>query len=265
MEVNKMNLNQPKKLLVVSIEQLKQEPYSSVLCFPRYDEVELDRRIEELRNHNIEALEFSGPTNIFGVRIPVLGKGFVGIVVIAHVKSQREALKILRLDGGRADLLHEASMLSKANSVAVGPRLISASKRFLLMQLIEGKLLPDWLEANDEPATIRKVLNETLEQCFRLDQVGLDHGELSKAPKHLLVDNAEKVFIVDFETASLNRNASNVTSVCQFLFQSNSTSSKIIVRKLKKTDKEKLIETLKNYKKERTRGNFEAILKWVLE
>jgi putative serine/threonine protein kinase len=260
-----MSVLQPKKTLIVPIEQLNQEPYSSVLCFPRHDETELDRRIEELRSQNIEALEFSGLASIFGVKIPVLGKGFVGIVVIAHQKSQRAALKILRLDGGRADLLHEASMLSKANLVAVGPKLISASKNFLLMQLIEGNLLPDWLEGNNEMAKLKQVLNEILEQCFRLDQTGLDHGELSKAPKHLLVDNMQKVFIVDFETASLTRNASNVTSVCQFLFQSNSASSKSIVQTLGKRDKEKLVTALKSYKKERSRGNFEAILKCALE
>ena len=86
------------------------------------------------------------------------------------------------------------------------------------MQLIDGDLLPNWLETNKDQSTVKQVLGEVLEQCFRLDQAGLDHGELSKAPKHLLVDKAEKPFIVDFETASVERRVANVTAVCQYLF-----------------------------------------------
>ena len=87
------------------------------------------------------------------------------------------------------------------------------------MQLIDGDLLQDWLKLTERKAAVRKVLVEILEQCCRLDEAGLDHGELSKAPKHLLVDKADKPFIVDFETASMERRVTNVTSVCQYLFQ----------------------------------------------
>ena len=169
-------------------------PYASVLCFPNPSEAELQSRIQELRSHGVTALEFSGTASLFGVAVPVLGKGFVGIVVIAHVNGKRVAVKIRRADADRADLLHEAQMLSKANSVDVAPKLMAASKNFLLMQLIDGDLLPNWLKTNKDAAAVKQVLREVLEQCFRLDQAGLDHGELSKAPKHLLVDKTEKVF-----------------------------------------------------------------------
>ena len=185
-----------KKPIIVPVDQLIQEPYASVLCFPNPSEAELQSRIQELRSLGVAALEFSGSASLFGVAVPVLGKGFVGIVVIAHLNGERVAVKIRRTDADRADLLHEASMLSKANSVDVAPKLIAASKNFLLMQLIDGDLLPNWLKTNKDKATVKQVLGEVLEQCFRLDQAGLDHGELSKAPKHLLVDKAEKVFIV---------------------------------------------------------------------
>jgi putative serine/threonine protein kinase len=45
---------------------------------------------------------------------------------------------------------HEAEMLKKANSVGVGPKLLGVSKNFLLMQFIDGKLLPEWLETCKE-------------------------------------------------------------------------------------------------------------------
>ena len=241
-----------------------QDPFASILCFPNPSKAELQSRLQELRSHGVEALEFSGKASLFGVAVPVLGKGFVGIVVIAHVNGERVAVKIRRSDADRADLLHEASMLFKANSVDVAPKLVTASKNFLLMQLIDGSLLPNWLKTNKDASTVKQVLGEVLGQCFRLDQVGLDHGELSKAPKHLLVDKTEKVFIVDFETASLERRVANVTSICQYLFAGNSSASKILSEIFGEKNRMELIDVLKAYKKNRTRENFENLLEVCL-
>lgn len=253
-----------KEPVIVPVDQLSQELYASVLCFPCSSGDDVQGRIQELQSLGVTALEFSGSASVFGVKVPVLGKGFVGIVVIAHLNGARVAVKILRQDAGRADLLHEAAMLSKANSVGVAPKLVAASKNFLLMQLIDGSLLPTWLAINREPSAVKRVLGEVLEQCFRLDQAGLDHGELSKAPKHILVDRAEKPFIVDFETASVERRVANVTAVCQYLFAGNSSASKFLTEILGERSLPKLIEALRVYKKSRTRSNFERLLEVCL-
>jgi putative serine/threonine protein kinase len=155
-------------------------------------------------------------------------------------------------------------MLAKANSVQVAPSLISVSKNFLLMQLIDGDLLLDWLDAQKEKKPLRNVLNNILEQCWRLDNIGLDHGELSKAPKHLIVDKTQKPFIVDFETASLNRKPANVTSVCQFLFTSQGTVAKAVAELLGERNREEIIWALRLYKKDRIRENFDHVLQVCL-
>ena len=111
---------------------------------------------------------------------------------------------------------------------------------------------------------IRKVLVDILEQCWRLDETGLDHGEISKAPKHLLVDKANKPFIVDFETASIMRRVINVTSVCQFLFMGNSKAAKMLDEVFGKKNKLELIAALKNFKKNKNRKNFEGLLRMCL-
>jgi putative serine/threonine protein kinase len=147
-----------KKPIIVPVDQLNQEPYALVLCFPNPSEAELQSRLQELRSHGVTALEFSGPASLFGVAVPVLGKGFVGIVVIAHLNGQRVAVKIRRVDADRTDLLHEATMISKANSMEVAPKLVASSKNFLLMQLIDGDLLPNWLKINRDKAAVRQVL-----------------------------------------------------------------------------------------------------------
>jgi putative serine/threonine protein kinase len=248
--------------LTVLTDNLKTEPYASVLCYPKASEAELQMRLMELREHGVQAVEFAGHASAFNV--PVLGKGFVGIVVIARLDGQKVALKIRRVDADRLGLQHEAQMLTKANSVQVGPKLMGVSKNFLLMQLIDGVLLPEWLGAHEEKEQVRGVLNEVLEQCWRLDNVGLDHGELSKAPKHIIVDEHRKPWIVDFETASVDRKPANVTSVCQFLFTSCGAVARAVADVVGEINRAEVINALRLYKNERKRENFDRVLQVCL-
>jgi len=247
-----------KKLLMVPTENLKEEPFASVLCYPKASEAELQKRLKELREYNIKAVEFTGKASAFNV--PVLGKGFVGIVVAAYLDGQRAALKIRRVDADRRGLQHEAQMLAKANALEIGPKLRAASKNFLLMQIIDGALLPDWLKTHKKKVHVRRVLDEVLEQCWKLDIAGLDHGELSKATKHIIVDQQQKPWIVDFETASVTRRTANVTSVCHFLFISGGGVAKAVTDILGERKREKIIWTLKLYKSNRTQENFKRVM-----
>jgi putative serine/threonine protein kinase len=246
-----------KKAFKITLENLGEEPYASVICYPKPSKTELKVRLKELRKLSVKALEFSGEKQAFN--IPVLGKGCVGIVIIAYINGEKAALKIRRVDADRTQMQHEAEMLKKANSLRVGPSLLGASKNFLLMQFIDGVLLPKWLEKQRGKAQVRKVLREVLEQCWRLDKVGLEHGELSHAPKHIIIDQRDEPFIVDFETASVNRKMSNVTSICQFLFISGVVAEEV-AENLGRKDKKAIIEALRCYKNDRTRENFERVL-----
>ncbi|MGC9346445.1 MAG: RIO1 family regulatory kinase/ATPase [Candidatus Bathyarchaeales archaeon] len=245
------------KALVINLEKLSEKPYASIICYPRPSKAEIKKRLKELQKLGVKAIEFSGEKEAFN--IPVLGKGYVGIVTIAYRNGEKMALKIRRVDADRSRMQHEAEMLKKANSVRVGPKLLGVSKNFLLMQFIDGDLLPKWLEKRREKAQVRKVIREVLEQCWRLDKAGLDHGELSHAPKHIIINKRGKPCIVDFETASIIRKPSNVTSICQFLFISGTVAKKV-AEKLGEKDKKTMIDVLRRYKNDRTRENFERVL-----
>jgi putative serine/threonine protein kinase len=248
---------QPSKLIFLN--QLPEEQYGRVICYPRYDQRELRCRVKELKKLGVKAVEFAGGKTAFDV--PVLGKGCVGIVIVALTDRGRVALKVRRVDADRAGMQHEAEMLRRANAVGVGPRLLGTTKNFLLMEFVEGTLLPQWVEMLEGRGTrsrIRRVLRDVLEQCWRLDESGLDHGELSRAPKHIIVNSNDEPCLVDFETASLHRRVSNVTSICQYLFI-GSQAAKTIKKKLGEINREDLIKALKVYKQQRTRENFEKI------
>jgi putative serine/threonine protein kinase len=249
--------------ITVPIAELNTEPYASVVCYPRASPAEMQERIVELQKLGVEAIEFCGKAAAF--TLPILGKGYVGIVVAAHVGGEVFALKMQRVDSDRESVEREAELLTKANSVGVGPKFLSAIKHFLLMQLVDGDLLEVWLQTHTQKESVHKILVDILEQCWRIDKIYLDHGELSNAPKHLLVNKFDKPFIVDFETASTQRNASNVTSVCQYLFQGNSDVCKAIASIIGIRNRTELIAALRNYRKNRNRENFEDLLKRCLE
>jgi putative serine/threonine protein kinase len=245
---------------IVPLNKLLERRYVEILCYPRYDLKEAEKRLHELEKLGVKALEFVGDKRAFDLH--VLGKGCVGIVVVAYIHKGKVALKIRRVDADRTGMQHEARMLKKANRVGVGPKLLDVSENFLLMDFIEGAILPKWIETlkrRGAKARIRKVLRKVLEQCWRLDRAGLDHGELSRAPKHIIVDDDDTPYIVDFETASTSRNVSNVTSICQYLFI-GSQLAKTLKKKLGKIDVETLINSLKAYKQRKTRENFERII-----
>ena len=244
--------------IVVSIQDLKDEPYASIICYPKLTEDELRGRVRQLELHGVTALEFAGKGCLLNV--PVLGKGNVGIVVAAYRYGQKLALKIRRIDADREDLLHEAKMLTAANVAGVGPILVEASKNFLLMQLVEGDFLPEWLNATNDKTILRQVLGELMEECWKLDLAGVDHGELSKAPKHVIIDVYGQPWIVDFETSSGKRKAANVAAICQYLLMSGGPVSKRAAEILGDRDREKIVKAVRVYKKEKTRDSLDKLV-----
>lgn len=249
------------EVVTVALDDLRADPYRRILCYPKFSNGELERRISELSSLGIVALEFRGSRTIFSVK--VLGKGCVGIVVSAQRNGGRIAVKLLRTDADRISFDHEASMLTLANSVNVGPKLLDFSSRFLAMECLEGILLPQWvagLAGRGRKLRLKRGLVELLEKCHRLDRVGLDHGELSRAPKHIMVDGLDKPEIVDFETASTVRRPSNVTSICQYLLIGSDLSAKIR-RIVGPVRKRALIAALRRYKKEESYQTIQPILR----
>jgi len=106
---------------------------------------------------------------------------------------------------------------------------------------------------------VLSIIKSVLEDCYRLDQIGFDHGELSNISKHVIVGKS-KVSIIDFESSSTKRKPSNVTSITQAFFIGSGiarTAQKIY----KNSSKEKIIDALKLYKQEKTRVNFDNLLK----
>lgn len=245
----------------ISIEDLKYEDHSEVICYPRSEEAEFRNRVEELRRLEIRSLCLSGPLSL--AKNSVLGKGCVSIVVEAELGGEPCALKIRRTDANRPNMSHEARMLETANEIHVGPKLFGHTANFLAMELMRGPTIDLWIKQLRDHGTrsrLRRTIGDLMVQCKALDTRRLDHGELSRATKHVHIENDETPKLIDFETASLLRRPANVTAISQYLFIGGAPSPRLR-RLLGNVNEKKLIEALKLYKQHPDDRRFNAITK----
>ena len=238
------------------ISAFKKEPYKKILCFPKIKESEIEKRLKELKKLGITHVSITGPIQI--EKCHILGKGYVGMVVLAKKNNKILALKIRRTDSPRKNMTNEAKLLKIANKLDVGPKFIKNSKNFLIMEYIEGEKIIDWIQNSQTKAKeIRSVVNNVLRECYALDDAGLDHGELSTIDKHVIV-NKKRNTIIDFESSSINRKPSNVTGATQAILIGTGLA-KIIQKKIKIPTKNKIIKLIRAYKKDPTLENFENL------
>ena len=110
----------------------------------------------------------------------------------------------------------EAEMLHRANRAGIGPKLVGYDKKedSILMEWIDGTLLGDWM-LSAKPKDIKRVVTSLLNQAKKLDSVGIRHGELSTAPKNILV--GRKPVILDFGKSRMSENPKNYSALYSYL------------------------------------------------
>ena len=151
------------------------------------------------------------------------GKVFRGILnVFSHKQLKIKekinvAIKIARPDTTSQTVLYrEADWLKQVNTLGIGPRLIFSEEDYLVMDLIEGKIFSEWIK-DQEKSEIIKVLLNILEQCYKLDQVGISKQEMHYPQKHIIIDNLNHPTLIDFERSKLEEKPKNVTQFLEYL------------------------------------------------
>ena len=148
------------------------------------------------------------------------------------------------------------------NSVNVGPKLFDYSKNFVVMEFLDGEKIGNWIQSlrgRGSAKKLKSMIKCVLEDCFKLDQIGFDHGELSSISKHVIVGE-KKSTLIDFESSSTKRRVSNVTSITQAIFI-GSGIGKQVQKIYKIPSKEKIISALRIYKQDQSQDNFNELLK----
>lgn len=228
---------------------------TEIICYPKPNEQEKVRRIKELQSIGVKNIRLEGPKKIDGHQ--VIGKGCVSIAVLADTASRLAILKIRRRDADRSDMFHEVQMLKFANTSSLGPRLFHYSKNFIIMEYIAGSLIGEWLNnvRSFRLMRVKAVIKDILTQCYKMDIIHLDHGELSNASKHVIIRNSDwKSIIIDFESASRNRRPNNLTSIFQFIFKNKELLDmmQISAKLITSNDSNKILKNYKNNPSKRT-------------
>ena len=98
------------------------------------------------------------------------------------------------------------------------------------MEYIEGIKIVDWVNSLKGAGSVKKLkstIRKVLEDCYNLDQIGFDHGELSNISKHVIVGKTKST-LIDFESSSVKRRPSNVTSITQAIFIGSGIAKKFL-------------------------------------
>ena len=158
-------------------------------------------------------------------------------------------MKIRRADANRESMAEEFRLTRFANRVRVGAPVDGCTKDVISMRYIKGIESEDYVKATAGKGSARRVremAHAILNQCRKLDLIGVDHGQLSNLRKHVIIEG-ETPYIIDFESASQNRTMKNVTTVAQFLFIGSSVAPRI-KRILSIKSSDKILEALWRYK-----------------
>jgi putative serine/threonine protein kinase len=227
------------------------------LCWPQFDAEAAKERIKQLKELGVESVATGGPHKVLGT--PILGKGHAGVVLRAMYRGEEVALKARRTDAGRVSMKREAGFLAHVNRWDVGPRLFGFSDDFLVMELLVGPYFGDWVRDHlGDDVAVREYVRAVMSIAWRLDESGLDHGELTRIRRHYIVTDAGPR-VIDFESASFTRAVSNFTCTVQSLFMSN-RFSQLLDKVFPLPDRDKLLDALRVYKLERSEANYLAVL-----
>lgn len=230
------------------------ESLKLLLTYPLFDENTYYSRMKELLTLDINSVFSFGKVQLH--RICILGKGSVGLVTLVKSRKKYFVLKIRRTDANRPNMYDEVVYQSAANSMGIGPFLVNFSENFILMEFVRGFNIVDWYGSNKTANDrILKCAATILNQCFVLDCLKLDHGQLNRLDRHIKVSEEGKPTILDFESSSTGRRASNVTSVCQSIFLHGPIFSRL--KGSIEKDRELIMKCIRDYKRDMNYEKFE--------
>lgn len=174
------------------------------LCYPGFS-----RECAEGRASELASLGVLGATRL-------LGKGHSSTVLeVLLAGGGRAALKVLRTDSKRPDLLAECGILRRAYPVS--PGVIGCGRYYILMELVEGVPV---VEALRSTADRLPLVLKVVAAGRGLDVLGVDHRELSRAHKHVFLTTDGRVKILDYESATLSESPRNVCRLTSWLLYS---------------------------------------------
>ncbi len=178
----------------------------------------------------LKELERKGVENIHYLSHGRRGNVFTGILdrsklIKTHLLSKREsarnlikvAIKIKRKESQAQERIeNEIKWLKVLNQKGIGPKFLFSGEDFLVYEFVEGFFFLDWIK-DQLKKEIKRVLTILLDQCYTLDQLGLNKEEMHRPLKHILVDQNNFPVMIDFERCTKTKKPHNLTQFVEFI------------------------------------------------
>jgi len=236
----------------------------NLLCYPKFNPVNYATKIKDLFSLDLKFVILEGNTVLYNNNI--LGKGCEGLVLkVENIKNEIMALKIKRTDSCRFSMKNEFDFYKLANKYKIGPKVYSYIVDMLLMEFLDGISIENWfLKTKLDSYSIKTIIINILNQCFILDKINLDHGQLNKLYNHIIISPDDlNCTIIDFESASTFRKVSNLTSAFQGLFFKGVISKQINKYIDYENKKNEFLKLLKGYKRNISKEKFDSLMSLI--
>lgn len=128
-------------------------------------------------------------------------------------RGKRFALKQEKKGTAKGRIKNEVAFLKVLNKHHIGPKLVRSGKDFFVYEFVDGEKILQYMQSAKNPWP---VLRKVLQQCFVLDQLGMNKLEMHHPIKHILITKKGPVMI-DFERCYYTKKPKNVTQFMQFL------------------------------------------------
>lgn len=221
---------------------LRPDP-TSTLCYPLHDRDCAEERFSKLRGVGVLRI------------VRFLGKGHSSIVLEAELATGvHAAVKVLRADSKRDSLLLECLLMKHAYPLA--PEVIACGDDYIVMELVSGIPAVNILRQGENVVTnVIKILSSGR----GLDILGIDHKELSRADKHVVITHKGTVKIFDYESANFSNRPHNLSRLTSWLLH------RVLGLDLRSTEITNLLKKYKETGEPARREIFHELVTHVIE
>lgn len=191
--------------------------------------------------------------------IHYFARGKRGLIYTSHYHKKKVAVKVPR-PGSQAKgrMANEARWLRVVNKDGLGPRLLFAGRGVVVYSFVAGQLLKEIIDHAAYPV-LRRVFHTVLQQCFQLDQLGIQKEEMHRPQKHIILGTHGQVTLIDFERCYRKKNPHNVTQFVEFICR----TGPLLVQKGFVLTVPVLRQTAQAYASKRTEESFQRLLRLV--
>lgn len=212
-------------------------------------------------------------------RIRYFARGKRSVVYIGELKGRKVAVKTKKKESlATGRMKNEARMLKLLNKYKIGPKFLFAGKNYVAYEFVRGEYVARWLPAARKKE-VALALKSALQQCFKLDQLGISKDEMHHPFKHIIVGEPKasqpdskqkraglvekkvkratfKVTFIDFERAHKMKKPHNVTQFCQYVL----SVRRLLARKGINISKQRLISLARLYQTKPAQATLGKIL-----